>query len=344
MSNPPENREEALLTVAIPTYNRNQILLRNLKLLLPQFNSRCQLLILDNVSPTPVDETLRELLALYPDVECRIIRHVTNIGANANILRCIELCETPWIWILGDDDPVLPDAIETLLPTLEFNANCTLVNFAIDQKRPRAWTARGVEELAQTLDASADLPWISSSVYRTEPFKVNLKFGYQYIYSMLPHIAILLVALGQNGACHFARERILDGEARDIEVAVEQQWSVINLALGYPVLFDLPISLPIREMLAQKLMLTNLRPGNGLRNVAFQLLLMSVKQRDHRNALYYFDQIRLRQAYRRSFKNRLEASAYWLLLRFPRLGARLYRLAKGHALDTSNYEDRFERM
>jgi GT2 family glycosyltransferase len=36
------------LTIAIPTYNRNELLLRHLAHLLPQLNERCRLLILDN--------------------------------------------------------------------------------------------------------------------------------------------------------------------------------------------------------------------------------------------------------------------------------------------------------
>ena len=54
------------LTVAIPTYNRNATLKATLEHLLPQWNERCKLLILDNHSDVPVEETLRDLLAAYP--------------------------------------------------------------------------------------------------------------------------------------------------------------------------------------------------------------------------------------------------------------------------------------
>lgn len=333
-----------MLTIAIPTYGRNSILHGNLGLLLPQLTPECRLLILDNCSPEPVEASLAALLSQFPDARARIVRNVTNIGANANILRCVELCETPWVWILGDDDPPLPNAIDTLLEAVKSHRECVLINFAIDRARAADFSSKGVEGLAHKLDASADLPWISSSVYRTADFKANLKFGYQYIYSMLPHIAVLLVVLGDRGACYFSRQRILDGEARDIDTPTEQLWSVINLALGYPILFDLPLKLGVRERLAERLTLTNLRPGNGLLNVAFQLLLMSLKQRDHRPALYYFDQICKRQAYRRHPKQKLEAAIYRVMLRFPRVTARVYRLVKGHSLNASQTEDRFQRM
>jgi abequosyltransferase len=331
-----------MLSIAIPTFNRNTILQENLKWLLPQLTEQCQLLILDNCSTVPVQDTLSELLAQYPDVKCQIIRNPANIGGNANILRCIELCSTPWVWVLGDDDRPLEGAIERIFVAMEAHADCSVLNFSTDTAREKEWTARGVEELAQTLDGSADLPWISSSVYRAEHFKTNLKFGYQYIYSMLPHVAVMLVTLGTKGTCFFSRERIIDAETRDAEL--EQQWSVINLALGVPVLFDLPLKPQVRTLLAEKLMRTNLRPGNGLRNVAFELLMASVKQRDYRNSLYYFDQICLRLSFNRTPRQRLEGLAYRVMLRYPRLSARLYRLAKGHPLSTALSQDRFGRM
>ncbi len=333
-----------MLTVAIPTYNRNEILNGNLKLLLPQLNESCRLLILDNCSPVPVEDTSRELLAQYPGLNCQIVRNIANIGANANILRCIELCETPWVWILGDDDAPLPGAIPTILEETKAHPDCVLLNFAIDEQREREWTTRGVEEVAHSLDASADLPWISSSVYRTRDFKANLKFGYQYIYSMLPHIAVMLVALDEKGACYFSRKRIMNSEVRDLDIPVNQQWSSINLALGYPILFDMPMKPAVRELLFKRLTRTNLRPGNGLRNVAFELLLLAMQQRDGRSARHYFDQIRRRQEYSFSRSQKVEAFVYGILLRFPRLGARVYRLVKGRPLQVTRAQDRFNRM
>jgi len=334
-----------MLSIAIPTYNRNQNLLGNLQLLLPQLTPQCQLLILDNCSPVPVQETLRELLATYPHVNCRIVRHSVNVGGNANILRCIEMCETPWLWILGDDDAPLSDAVTTILQHIERHADCVAINFSIDAKRGGEWTARGVGELARSLDGSADLPWISNSVYRTPDFKANLKFGYQYTYSMLPHVATLLVALGERESCFFSRARIVDGETRDGDSKPEQQWSVVNLALGFPILFDLPLRPDVRRLLASKLLLTNQRGSPKLHVMVFQLLLQAVKQRDHRGALYYFNQICARESgFERSRKDKLQLLFYRGCLRFPRVAARVFRMVKGHRIEDGGLQDRFERM
>lgn len=334
-----------MLSVAIPTYNRNQTLLGNLQLLLPQLTSQCQLLLLDNASPTPVEDTLHELLAAYSQVNCQIIRNPVNIGGNANILRCIELCQTPWVWVLGDDDAPLPNAVATILEQIEAHSDCSVINFSIDHERKKEWAARGVGELARTLDGSADLPWISNSVYRTGDFKANLKFGHQYTYSMLPHVATMLTALGEEGKCFFSRARIVNSATRDEEAKPEQQWSVVNLALGFPTLFDLPLRPEVRSLLARKLLFTNHRGRPKLHVLVFQLLLQAVKQRDHRSALYFFDQICGREAgFERIPKEKLQLFVYRLCLRFPRGAARVFRIVKGHRIEDGGLQDRFDRM
>ena len=103
------------LTVAIPTFDRNQTLREHLASLLPQLTPDCTLLIIDNCSPTPVIETIRDLLDGYPSLSVRVDRNQTNIGAGANILRCLERCETEWLWVLGDDDRPRPDAVGRIM-------------------------------------------------------------------------------------------------------------------------------------------------------------------------------------------------------------------------------------
>ena len=97
------------LTIAIPTYNRNEILKANLEKLLPQVTDECNVVIFDNCSDTPVKEVIEELVNTYPDINISIVRNRYNIGMTANILKCFEQCSDTWLWILGDDDEVVDE-------------------------------------------------------------------------------------------------------------------------------------------------------------------------------------------------------------------------------------------
>lgn len=328
-----------MLTVAIPTYDRNTLLVQGLERLLPQLTPDCRLLIVDNASETPVDEAVTSATSRFPDVQFRVVRNRANIGANANVLRCFELCETEWIWVLGDDDHVLPGAVEKILNHLGRLPASLCVNFSYDERRAHEFQTVGLDELADRLDASANLPWISTHVYRTAPMVANLRFGHHYAYSMLPHVATLLVAIGERGVCSFSDQRIVDGD-----IFIASQWSLLSLALGYPALLDLPMSASAREKLARKLLVTHRGHSIDFRVLVYELLVRSLDGDDPRTVRFLFDQICARGYYfDKDPRHRLEVAASKVLLRFPRATAGAYRLAKHREL-TAAFPDRFKRM
>jgi abequosyltransferase len=111
--------ERPLLTIAIPTYNRSACLAQLLEILAPQLTGeeRVELIISDNASPddTPnVVSTFREKgLALTYS------RNETNIGADANFIRCYERARGEYVWIFGDDDIIVPGGLNEVLRLLE---------------------------------------------------------------------------------------------------------------------------------------------------------------------------------------------------------------------------------
>ena len=317
------------LTVAIPTYDRNCILRESLERLLPQLDETTTLLILDNSSPVPVARAVEETLAAFPRVTCRVIRNRVNVGANANILRCIEHCETQWAWILGDDDVVYPDALAAVLDAASANHECVYINFAADVARGCDFSTKGLTEFTLRLDGSANVPWISASLYNISRVRSNLRFGYHLTYSMLPHVALLLTSIGADGQCFFSKKQVID---RTVTPAAQDKWSMINFALGSAVLLDLPLRPDIREQLATKLLVTTDGPSVRLRAIFRELMHMCIYGRDCRAAIYYYDQICARSGYfRRSPVDRVAMKVGRLCLRYPGIFAASYRILKGRA-------------
>ena len=334
----------AQLTIAIPTFDRNAVLLRNLKLLLPQLDARCRLLLLDNASPVPVRETLEPLLSQFPDVQVDIIRNSVNIGANANILRCIELCQSSVIWVLSDDDPPKPNGVALVFAHLDSHPDCVLWNFSFDDARASTFTTRGLRDMAQRLDVSANLPWVSNCVYSVEPMRAQLKFGFQFAFSMLPHLALLLVALQSDpqAKCCFSTERLVQLQLHG-EVT-HATWPKMMFALSAPTLYDLPLPGDVRELLARKLLLSFLGEGISFEVAFIELLMERLHHGDAKSTLYYFDQICARASYFRStplLKIRLRV--YRFLLRFPSVASVLYFLVKRRRIK-SLARDRFSRI
>ena len=101
-----------ILTIAIPTYNRPEKVKNTLIKLIPQVNANVRILILDNCSDVDIKNYLEEIISESNLENINVIRHRTNIGADANFARLFELCNTPYIWTLGDDDRVIDNAVD----------------------------------------------------------------------------------------------------------------------------------------------------------------------------------------------------------------------------------------
>ena len=108
-----------LLSICIPTFNRSRFLQELLASLVPQLTqdplrkAHAELLVSDNAS---TDDTAGIVPAMHPAV--RYVCNPSNVGADANFLQCLSLARGKYVWILGDDDLVMPGAIAALLSLL----------------------------------------------------------------------------------------------------------------------------------------------------------------------------------------------------------------------------------
>lgn len=245
-----------MLTIAIPTFNRNEILLKSLTALLPQVSAECRLLILDNCSPVPVSTTLRPLLETWPKLNYQIVRHRCNLGATANILRCFELCETEWLWTLGDDDIVASNAVEIIENSIHENPSACYLSFLeFHGKKKSAQVeplkAQGVREFIRVMGAAGNINYMSCSVWKTDSFARGHQYAYEYAYSMGWTFALLLSGLEEKGMV------ILSGKSI-IEVShiapYATRWSYRKFLLGWSTLLEIPSVASDVDVLAKKLL------------------------------------------------------------------------------------------
>ena len=93
---------EEKMEIILITYNRSKYLDNTLNQFLNSPFKNCKFTVLDNCSPDNTPDICAKYEKLFPNMH--IVRHSTNIGGNANILRAVETSESKYTWILGDDD------------------------------------------------------------------------------------------------------------------------------------------------------------------------------------------------------------------------------------------------
>ncbi|MCK6682149.1 MAG: glycosyltransferase [Thermoanaerobaculia bacterium] len=283
-----EPPEPDVLTIAIPTFDRNADLERSVRALLPQLRPGVRLIIRDNASPDPVSPSLAPLLGDRPDVT--IVRNPFNIGGDANVLRCLETCQTEWLWILGDDDLPVPDALERILTEIHQAPETLLcVNYRSELfDRTAALELQGTEEFIFKMDSLSNILFLSSNIYRAPALKTQLRLAYTYSSTHMPHVVALLFALGSHGRIRLSTQQI----AVWSEPELHRSWSVVNAALGFPTILDLPLSQRARIALARK---AEGSAHPALLGLARQLLFLSSAEGDPAHARWLWRQIRYRR-------------------------------------------------
>ena len=206
------------LTIAIPTYNRNEILKANLAKLLPQVTDECRVIIFDNCSDVPVKDSIQDLVKVYPHIDISVVRNRYNIGMTANILKCFELCPDPWLWILGDDDEVTDGAVATILSDIDRKRELHFLTYAWDEdsfKREQEVITTGIDQFIETFETFGAVLFLSTSVYNMNKVVGSISFAHFFQTSYAPHLVMLFMSLGDEGKCAYFRDQIVVNKADD---------------------------------------------------------------------------------------------------------------------------------
>jgi len=86
-----------------------------------QTNSNFEVCISDNCS----DENIDRIIEPYKQkIKIKFSKNNENLGAALNFLKVASMAESEFIWFLGDDDLLVPNAIEDLINLIEKNRDC----------------------------------------------------------------------------------------------------------------------------------------------------------------------------------------------------------------------------
>jgi glycosyltransferase involved in cell wall biosynthesis len=140
------------LSITIPTYNRYDKLKYQLDCLLSarnDFGGIFNVIVCDNCS-TDSTYTIKNHPIFATDKD-RYIKNDTNVGLIGNLNRCILEADGDYVWLLGDDDPIVPNelakATQKLLIETEPDLNIIFLNPSIlnslDEKPTNAKTYIG---------------------------------------------------------------------------------------------------------------------------------------------------------------------------------------------------------
>ncbi len=116
--------ERPRVTVVIPTLNRSHWLAGAIESVLAQTHRDFTVVVADNASR---DET-PSIVAGFEDKRLQYVRRPHTLELNEHYNLCVDEISTEYFLIVPDDDALVPDAIETLLPVLQRNPGLGIVH------------------------------------------------------------------------------------------------------------------------------------------------------------------------------------------------------------------------
>ena len=112
-----DKRTDPSLTLYIPAYKRPE-LLQLLTSISPQLNERVEVIVTDD-DPNGTGWPYVRVMAETAPCAVEYHRTVSNLGSIPNCMRAYDMARAPWLWVLGDDDELLPGAIDAVLAAID---------------------------------------------------------------------------------------------------------------------------------------------------------------------------------------------------------------------------------
>ncbi|MFN6514446.1 MAG: glycosyltransferase family 2 protein [Nostoc sp. CreGUA01] len=119
-----------LLTIAIPTYNRAELLDKQLAWLaqaIKGFENDCEILVSDNCSTDNTQEVIQKWQTILSSITFKSNKNPKNLGVVKNIMYCLNSATTKYVWTIGDDDPIQNRAVAYVINKLRGHEDLSLL-------------------------------------------------------------------------------------------------------------------------------------------------------------------------------------------------------------------------
>lgn len=235
------------LTIAIPTYNRAKVLEEGLTHVISQMTEGVEVLICDNCSSDGTEMLAKEKARQFPFI--RYIRNPCNIGADANVLRCLRDSRGKFVHLLADDDILLPEGIRAIRECVNKRPGLAFMHLngygfdgdrGLDSAQPPKFAIdedllfTSKDEFLEYLGINHT--FLSAMIFRKEHFD-RLENADAYVGTMLSHCHLALKCISAGGQylivarpCVAARGG--NGGGYDLYKVFAQEWRRVLFVTG----------------------------------------------------------------------------------------------------------------
>lgn len=199
-----------LLTIAIPTYNRGEILKKSIIRLLNEikgFENKINILISDNCSNDETKNIVKKIIdnGNSLDYNC----NAKNLGMDGNFIYCFKNAKSKYVWLLGDDDLIKKKSLKKIVKLLEnYNPGLLHLNKQNDKKILNSNFKIFKNKTEFINQISFWITFISSNIVKTK-YVESVKFE-NYLNTYFTLIPVYLNAIKSSKQNVYLYEHVLE--------------------------------------------------------------------------------------------------------------------------------------
>lgn len=185
------------LALAIPTYQRSEILCENLKEMLPEIREHAIPVYISDDSKDEATAQMVEALRMeYEFIYYR--RNVPGLGHDRNFFATIAMPDSDYVWYLGDSLSLRPGVLGEVLAQTRDGRDFFFVNAYVPDQRDRVLSSAEVKDFL--LDRAWYLTLSGATVYGRRPRSLQVAEERRKQWKNFPQLGLILEFASQHAA------------------------------------------------------------------------------------------------------------------------------------------------
>ncbi len=192
------------LTIVIPTYNRPKNLCAQLSCLFKEQGIHSvNIHVVDNGSKYDLAELVGSLFGGLLPENLFLYQRKFNIGLAAAIIYPFQIVDSGWLWILSDDDILIPNSITRVLKDIELHQKAVWLKYGVNGRgHSNTHEVGSLNELVEIFESpnnfSGYLIFLSNNVFNINGLRPFLGRAFEYQQTWIGHILPALFALNHG--------------------------------------------------------------------------------------------------------------------------------------------------
>lgn len=242
-----------MITFAIPTWNRADKLKYAVHSIADQHVEGMQILILDHGSDDHTPQVLEELMTEYPFITVAHLARGDKPDYSDAFKFLFTLPQTEWTWTFGDDDELLPKAVEQILPALQRN-EFEFIHVA--EKKRSSQTGKLIKgrlaDLCNNYGLLDMTGFITGNIVKTSKLKEAAYLPSWPIYARSAFAqSLALYEVLRNDKSAFLDYAMVDSQDEEQDDETKARWTKFDIPTRYFHLIDGLMDMKARNILTE---------------------------------------------------------------------------------------------